>query len=135
MIHMVLQHLHMQELEGWRMQMSRWAVLRASWKWHICGSGKVSISTSTSSNITLGHSWATQRTRRKLPPLREVHLTNQSIAAERESLAVMAGNGEHNEDLEQGTTSSGPEKNTDVAAELLAEAADFQSALQWKESK
>ncbi|KAL4437525.1 hypothetical protein ABPG77_003506 [Micractinium sp. CCAP 211/92] len=47
----------------------------------------------------------------------------------------MADNGAHNEDLEQGTTSSGPEKTTDVAAELLAEAADFQSALQWKESK
>ncbi len=52
----VLQHRHMQELEGWRMQISRWAVLRASWNWHICGSGKVSVSTSTLSDITLRHS-------------------------------------------------------------------------------
>lgn len=47
---------------------------------------------------------------------------------------MMAENGEHQGDVEQGVESSGLEKKKDVAAELVAEAADFQRQLQWKES-
>lgn len=46
----------------------------------------------------------------------------------------MTENGEQRGDVEQGTEGSGLEKNKDVAAELLAEAADFQRQLHWKES-